>query len=300
MEYIEAKQILTRTQDALWFGTDYTANLYKGCCHGCIYCDSRSRCYGIIEFDKVKAKENALATMQKEICSKRGKGIIGFGNMTDPYNPFEKEMKLTRGGLELMNEYGFGVDLTTKSPLITRDIDILQNIRVHSPVICGITITTGDDETAGLIEPNVAVSSERFQALRDLAEAGIFCGVLLTPILPFITDTEENIIYIVHKAKEAGAKFIYPTMGVTLRDNQRDYFYKQLDLKFPGLREKYEQEYNESYYCGAKNSIALYETFQRECKKLGILYNMQQIVNTCKEQYEFNQISFFEHVDFSN
>lgn len=298
MEYIEAKQILTKTQDTMWFGTNYRVNLYKGCCHGCIYCDSRSRCYGVTEFEKVRAKKDALQILQKELYSKRGNGIVGFGSMSDPYNPFEKELRLTRGCLELIDEYGFGIDITTKSPLIIRDIDILQNIRAHSPVICGITITSGDDATSRLIEPNVATSSERFEAIHKLSEAGIYCGVLLTPILPFITDTEENIIYMVHKAKEAGARFIYPTMGVTLRDNQREYFYEQLDRKFPGLRSKYEEVYKESYYCGSENSIRLFEVLQRECQKLGILYNMQQIVSTCKQQYEFDQISFLDHVDF--
>lgn len=297
MEYIEAKHMLTPTQDKLWFGTDYTMNIYKGCCHGCIYCDSRSRCYGVIEFDRVKAKKDALKLLQKELSSKQKKGIIGCGSMSDPYNPFEEELRLTRGSLELMHDYGFGVDITTKSPLVVRDIDILQNIKTHSPVICGITIITGDDALSKKIEPNAACSTERFKALKALADAGIYCGVLLTPILPHITDTEENITYIIHKAKEAGARFIYPTMGVTLRDNQREYFYSQLDKKFPGLREVYVKEYGESYYCGTKNSVHLYEVLQRECKKKGILYNMQQIVSACKQQYEFDQISFFDHVD---
>lgn len=298
MEYINAKQMLVPTQDQLWFGTDYTMNIYKGCSHGCIYCDSRSRCYGIIEFDKVKVKENALELLQKELRSRQKKGIIGCGSMSDPYNPLEKELRLSRGGLELINENGFGVSVTTKSPLVTRDIDILQQIKAHSPVICGITITTGDDTVCKKIEPHVASSTERFEALRKLADAGIFCGVLLTPILPFITDTEENIVYIVRKAKEAGVKFVYPTLGVTLRDNQREYYYGKLDKEFPGLRELYEKEYGESYYCGTKNSIALHEVLKRECKKAGILYNMQQIVSSAKQQYEFDQISFLDHVDF--
>lgn len=298
MEYIEVKQILTPTQDRLWFGSDYTMNLYRGCCHGCIYCDSRSRCYGVVEFDKVKAKKNALGILANELRSKRKKGIIGSGSMSDPYNPFEKELMLSRGSLELMDENGFGVSVTTKSPLVTRDIDLFQQIKVHSPVIVEITITTGDDELCKKIEPHAASATERFEAVRKLAEAGIYCGVLLTPILPFITDTEENILYVVHKAKEAGARFVYPTLGVTLRDNQRFYYYEQLDKLFPGMSEKYREEYGESYYCGTKDSIGLYEVFKKECKRLGLLYNMQSIVSTCKEQYEFDQLSFFDHVDF--
>lgn len=298
MEYIEVKQVLTPTQDRLWFGSNYTMNLYRGCCHGCIYCDSRSRCYGIVEFDKVTAKKNALELLENELRSKQKKGIIGCGSMSDPYNPYEMELKLSRGSLELMNENGFGVSVTTKSPLVTRDMDLLQQIKVHSPVICGITITTGDDELCKKIEPHVASATERFEAIRRLSEAGIYCGVLLTPILPYITDTEENILYVVHKAKEAGAKFLYPTLGITLRDNQRTYYYEQLDKLFPGISEKYREAYGDSYYCGTKDSIGLYDVLQKECKRLGIIYNMQHIVSACKEPYEFDQISFFDYVDF--
>ncbi len=298
MDYIEAKHILIPTQDQLWFGADYTINLYKGCCHGCIYCDSRSRCYGTLEFDTVKVKRNALSLLQRELQHKHKKGIIACGCMSDPYNPLEKQCELTRGGLMLINEYGFGVDITTKSSLIVRDIDILQKIRVHSPVFCGLTITTADDNLSKKIEPNVASSSERFQAIRELSDAGIFVGVLLGPILPFITDTKENMREIVSEAEKAGAKFVYPTMGVTLRDNQREYFYKKLDKSFPGVKERYMTEYKESYYCGTKDSIALYETLMHECKSAGMYYRMQDLVGAGKRQYEFDQISFLEHVDF--
>lgn len=299
MEYIEAKQILVPTQDRLWFGSDFNMNLYKGCCHGCIYCDSRSRCYGILEFDKVCAKKDALMLLEKELRTKRKKGIVAAGSMTDPYNPFEEELRLTRGSLELLNENGFGVSVTTKSTLITRDIDLFQKIRVHSPVICGITITAGDDELAKKIEPHAPSSTERFAAIKRLSDAGIYCGILLTPILPFITDTEENILYLVHKAKEYGARFVYPTLGVTLRDNQREYFFDRLDELFPGMKQTYIREYGESYYCGAKESIELYASLKKECKKLGIQYRMQDLVDECKKQYEFDQISFFDTIDFN-
>lgn len=299
MEYIEAKQILVPTQDRLWFGSDYNMNLYKGCCHGCIYCDSRSRCYGILEFDKVCAKKDALVLLERELRSKRKKGIVASGSMTDPYNPFEEELRLTRGSLELINENGFGVSVTTKSRLITRDIDLFQKIRAHSPVICGITITAADDELGKKIEPHAPSSTERFGTIKKLSDAGIYCGVLIMPILPFITDTEENILYLVHKAKEAGARFVYPTLGVTLRDNQRQYFYDRLDELFPGMKERYIREYGEAYYCGAKQSIELYASLKRECKKLGLHYRMQDLVEECKKQYEFDQISFLDPIDFN-
>ena len=199
-------------------------NIYKGCCHGCIYCDSRSDCYGIEDFDRVRIKENSINLIEKDLKSKRKKGIVATGAMSDPYNPFEEKFLLTRKALELIDKYNYGAAIATKSDLIIRDIDVLKRIKEHSPVLCKITITTADDELSKKIEPNVCLSSERFKAIKKLSDEGIYTGILLMPILPFINDTEENIISIVRKAKENGAKFVYPAFGVTLRSNQRIHF----------------------------------------------------------------------------
>lgn len=174
MEYIEAKTILTKCRSTEWFGTDYNMNIYRGCCHGCIYCDSRSDCYGIDNFDKVRAKKDVLLLLRNELKRKVRSGVIGTGAMSDPYNPFEKELLLTRHSLELIDAFNFGAAVVTKSSLIARDADILQNISEHSPVICKITVTTADDSLCRKIEPNVSVSSERFEALRILSSHGIF------------------------------------------------------------------------------------------------------------------------------
>jgi len=161
VQYIPARSIVSSyAENNYWFGSNYNMNIYKGCCHGCIYCDSRSECYGIDDFDTVRAKENALSLIDKELKSKRKTGVIGTGAMSDPYNPFEKELCLTRQALELIDKHGFGVSIITKSDLIIRDIDILQRIKEHSPVLCKITITVSNDELCRRIEPNVSVSSE--------------------------------------------------------------------------------------------------------------------------------------------
>lgn len=171
MEYIPAKTIISNyASNNEWFGTNFNMNIYKGCCHGCIYCDSRSDCYQINDFDTVKAKENAL---------------------------------------ELIDAFGFGTAIATKSPLITRDIDILKDIKEHSPVLCKVTITTTDDKLCRIIEPNVAPASKRFEAIHQLSKAGLFAGVLLMPVLPYINDTEENILSIVRQTANSGGKFIY-------------------------------------------------------------------------------------------
>lgn len=294
MEFIEAKTIVSGyCENNSWFGNNYNMNIYKGCVHGCIYCDSRSECYGVEDFDRVRAKENALEIIAKELKSKRRSGVIGTGAMSDPYNLFEKEHRLTRGALELINKYGFGVSIATKSDLITRDIDLLKLVQNHSPVLVKMTITTYDDALCKKIEPNVSVSSKRFRAIKELSENDIFVGVLLMPVLPFIEDNEENIKGIINLAHKSGAKFIYPSFGVTLRQNQREWYYKKLDESFPGLKQKYIQKYGNSYQCTSPKAKELWYLLKRECENLGILYRMPDIINAYKQRYRYTQISLF-------
>ncbi len=293
MQYIPAKTIVTKTKNSSWFGTDYNMNIYKGCCHGCIYCDSRSDCYRVDHFDTVRAKENALIIIRDELRHKVRTGVIGTGAMSDPYNPFEKELCLTRHALELAAAFGFGMAIATKSCLITRDIDILKLMKEHSPVICKITITNTDDAIAGKIEPGTASSSRRFEAIRKLTEAGIYAGILFMPILPFISDTKENVINMVRLAKVNGAKFIYPAFGVTLRNNQREYYYEKLDEFFPGIKSRYIGRYGDRYQCGSPQAGELYRLFAEECEKNRILYKMKDIIAGYKAGYEYEQLSLF-------
>jgi len=294
MEFIVAKQILSAwASNDRWFGTNYNMNIYKGCCHGCIYCDSRSECYDVQDFDTVRAKQNAIGILNSELKSKRKKGVVSTGSMSDPYNPFEEKHKLTRSALELINKYNFGVDIATKSDLVTRDIDILKDIKKHSPVIVKMTITTADDELCKKIEPKVMVTSRRLQAIKELSSEGIFAGILMMPILPFILDNEDNILKIIHLAYINGAKFIYPAFGVTLRQNQRDFFFKKLDEGFRGIKQIYIKEYGFSYDCSSKRVRDLWRLFKVECDKLGILYNMKDIIEAYKTRYEKKQLSLF-------
>lgn len=294
MELIPAKQILSAWADNNnWFGINYNMNIYKGCCHGCIYCDSRSECYQIKDFDSVRVKANAIEILNSELKSKRRKGVVGTGAMSDPYNPLEAKYKFTRSALELINRYNFGMGIATKSDLITRDIDILSDIKSHSPVLIKITITTADDDLSKKIEPNVVISSKRFEAINKLSSKGIFAGILLMPVLPFIEDSDENILKIIRLAKENGAKFIYPAFGVTLRQNQRDHFFNKLDENFYGLTQKYIKEYGFSYECRSKRASKLWELFKTECDKANILYKMKDIIAGYKKDYEVKQISFF-------
>lgn len=297
MEYIPAKTIITRSKKPeYWFGTEYNMNIYKGCCHGCIYCDSRSDCYGIDSFDTVRAKENALQIIRDELRRKTKRGVISTGAMSDPYNPFEKELELTRHALELCNAFEFGVAVATKSSLLARDIDILSDIREHSPVLCKITITTADDALSKKIEPGAAPSSERFALVRELSAQGIYSGILLMPVLPFLEDSDENIRGIVRMAGEAGAKFIYPAFGVTLRENQREWYYDKLNRLFPGegLAEKYQKRFGNSYECRSPRVRQLWKVFTEECQSAGILYKMSDIISSYKRPYRIEQLSLFD------
>lgn len=293
MEYIPAKTIVTKNKNMYWFGADYNMNIYRGCCHSCIYCDSRSGCYRIDDFDTVKAKKNALEVIQNDLKSKKKTGVIATGAMSDPYNPFEEKEKLTRNSLKLIDAYGFGIAITTKSTLITRDVDILKNIKAKSPVIIKITVTTADDFLCKKIEPDVSTSGERFNALKILSDNEIYCGILLMPILPFINDTAENITEILNKAQNSGAKFVYPFFGLTLRDNQRDYYYQKLDELFPGVKGKYIKQYGTRYSCTSPQAKNLYSLFANQCSKLGLAYKMEDIIKCYKQEYDCGQINLF-------
>lgn len=295
MEFIRAKTILSKVKYGNeWYGIDYNMNLYRGCPHSCIYCDSRSNCYHIENFDLVRGKENALYILEQELSKKRKKGIIGIGSMSDTYNPKELEYEQTRGALKLISKYGFGVSIDTKSDLILRDIDLLKEINSKNNVIIKFTITTPNDELSKIIEPNVCVSSKRLQAIKKLSDNGIFVGIMMNPMLPFITDKEEDIRYLVKLAYENGAKFIHTYMGMTLRENQRDYYFDKLDQHFIGIKEKYIKYYEDKYNCIVPNYKRLYKMFTDECIKYGILYDMKDIIRAYKKEIKSNeQITLF-------
>ena len=294
METIPAKHILHRNKSTEWFGCDHTMNLYRGCCHGCIYCDSRSDCYHNDKFDQVRVKADALRILRDDLARKVRPALICTGSMSDPYNPFEEELQLTRHALELIDAYQCGVAAATKSDLIVRDIDLYRLIQDHSPVICKLTVTTTDDALAEKIEPHAPPPSRRLQALEELAKAGIFSGVLLMPVLPYVEDSAENVLSVVDSAARAGARFVYAAFGVTMRDGQRDYFLGGLDRAFPGMGERYRKKYGSRYYCSSPKAKELWELFSARCRELGLLYEMRHIISAATRSYEDRQLSFFD------
>ena len=250
-------------------------NLYRGCQHACIYCDTRSECYGIHDISTIAVKKNALDLLAKELPSKRrNKATIGTGSMNDPYMPLEKEIQLTRRALQIIASEKFPVHVITKSNLVARDADILQDISKAYAAV-SFTITTADDSLAQKIEPNAPKTSERFKAMELLASKGIYTGITLMPLLPFINDRKENIEAIVKQAAASGASYIIPLFGVTLRKGSREYFYKALYQSFPGMKEKYQSRYGEQYECYSPNYSTLNNTFKEQCIKLGIQSRMQ-------------------------
>ena len=292
MQEIAAKHILQRKKDSSWFGSDYNINLYQGCPHGCIYCDSRSACYGIEDFSRVRVKKDALLLLAEELRRCRKTGLAATGSMSDPYNPLEKEGRYTRGMLELLCRYRFGVGIATKSTLVLRDIDLLTEIAKHAPAIVKLTITTPKDELARVVEPHAPSSSERFAALEQLSQQGIFAGVLLMPVLPFLEDQPEQIRQLVRRCRECGAKFIYPYFGVTLRDRQREYFLAKLRDYSEVVWERY-LDFGEEYQCLCPNQQKLWEIFCEECSKAGIVWKMREIITLSRKEYETEQLRLF-------
>ena len=276
IQYIETKSILSklRTEDT-WFGIAYNMNLYRGCQHACIYCDTRSECYGINDISNISVKKNALNLLVRELRAKRkNRATIGTGSMNDPYMPIEKELQQTRKALQIIANEKFPVHVITKSNVVERDADVLQDIsKVYAAV--SFTITTADDSLSQKIEPHAPPSSERFKAMKLLAEKGIYTGVTLMPVLPFINDTIENITAIVQQAKDSGASYILPAFGLTLRKGSREYFYRALDVSFPGIREKYQSRFGERYECYSPNYKILTDTFREQCDKMGIENRMR-------------------------
>ena len=270
---IEAKSILLyNKRPSTWFGVHYYLNIYRGCSHGCIYCDSRSECYKIEDFDKdISIKTNAIDLLRKELAKKRYKETIGFGSTSDAYLPIEQSYELTRKALELIKEYHFPVFILTKSNLVLRDIDLLESINNQNYACVAFTITTTDDKLASFIEPNAPLPSKRLEAMAILSSLGIKCGIVVMPMLPFITDNKENITDIVEKGKKYGAGFIYATFSVTLRDRQRDYFYSKIS---PDLKEKYVDKYKNYYNCTVPNYSKLKEYFMKLCKENNISTSM--------------------------
>ena len=276
IKHIEAKSILSHLRSAdPFFGISYNMNLYRGCQHACIYCDTRSECYGINDISTISVKKNALELLAKELRLKRKhKGTIGTGSMNDPYMPLEKDLQLTRKALQIIAAERFPVHVITKSNLVERDADVLQNISKTYAAV-SFTITTADDSLSRKIEPNAPLSSERFKAMEALAAKGIYTGITLMPVLPFINDTTGNITEIVQRAKDSGASYIIPMFGVTLRKGSREYFYKALDKKFAGVRSKYESFFGMRYECNSPDYTALTDIFYGLCAKFGIDTSIQ-------------------------
>ena len=293
VEYIPAKTIVTRTKSEEWFGAGYNMNIYRGCNHGCIYCDSRSACYRIPDFDRVRVKADALDIIRAGLERRRRKGVIATGAMSDPYNPLERELELTRGALALVGRYRFGLAVATKSDLVVRDLDLLRAIREHAPVIAKITVTTHDDSLAERLEPNAPSSSRRFRALRALADGGIFSGVLLMPVMPFVTDSPENLLGVVRAAAEHGARFVYPWLGMTLREGQREHYYRELARLSPELVPRYRKRFGDRYDCAIPGLQGCWRLLRAECDRLGLLYEMRDIVEAYQGGYGTSQLSLF-------
>jgi DNA repair photolyase len=271
---IHTKTILNHVkQPDTYFGLKYNMNLYRGCQHQCIYCDSRSECYQIENFADIHVKINAVDLLADDLPRKRMRGTIGFGSMNDPYMPIERQYKLCRRSLEVIAEHQFPVHIITKSDLVLRDLDLLKEIKKTYAAV-SFTITAADDEVSKKVEPGAPPSSARFAAMQALSKAGIHTGLTMMPILPFIQDTEENVTRLVEMAHQAGAEYILPWFGMTLRAGSRDWYYDQLDKRFPGVKQKYVRQFGGRYECNSPDWRKLDNVFQKLVYKIGIQTQM--------------------------
>jgi len=271
-------------------------NIYRGCSHGCIYCDSRSECYQINHpFEDIEVKINAPELLEKALRSKRKPCMIGTGSMCDPYLHLEEELKLTRRCLELIDQYGFGATVLTKSDRILRDLDLLDKINKKTKAVVQMTLTTYDDNLCKIIEQSVCVTSKRKEVLMKCKELGIPTIVWLCPILPYINDTKENIEGILNICKEVNVKgIICFGFGLTLRKGDREYYYQKLDEHFKGLKEVYIRKYGEAYELPCRNSNEFYNYFVKFCKENNIMYKPEDCFKYLNEFPERNeQISLF-------
>lgn len=290
MHFTQAKGILSN-QNGM--------NLYRGCLHGCIYCDSRSRCYGMEHaFEDIEVKENALTLLEEALKRKKKPCMIGTGAMSDPYIPIEQELKLTRGALALIERYGFGVAIQTKSASILRDLDLLTAINEKTKAVVQMTLTTQNDALCRILEPNVSTTSERIAALKAFHSAGIPTIVWLCPILPWINDTRENIEGILQGCIDAGVKGVLCfNMGLTLRDGNREYFYRQLDRHFPGLKEHYIRTYGNRYEINSPKNRELMQLYHETCENAGMMHDIREIftyLHVFPQKDSEDQLSFFD------
>ena len=270
MHFVQARSILSPKNGM---------NLYRGCQHGCIYCDARSLCYQMNHpFEDIEVKENALPLLEQALKGKRKKCMIGTGAMSDPYMPLEEKLQRTRGALELIHRYGFGVAIQTKSCRILRDLELLKAINDQSKAVVQMTLTTYDEQLCRMVEPNVSTTRQRAEALKIFRDAGIPTVVWLSPQLPWLNDTPENILGILEYCREAGVKGIINFgMGLTLRDGDREYYYAALDRHFPGLKQRYIQTYGNAYELPSPNSRALWQLFHDKCEEYGIWHDNDRI-----------------------
>ena len=287
MHEIDAKGILS-AQNGI--------NVYRGCTHGCIYCDSRSTCYQMDHpFEDVAVKQNGIALLELALKRKRRPCMIGTGSMSDPYTPIEGELQMTRRALEVIERHGCGISILTKSDLILRDLDILERINRRSKAVVQMTLTTMDEGLCRLIEPGVCTTQKRVEVLKECQKRGIPTVVWLCPILPWLNDTPENIRGIVESCAEAGVSgIIHFGMGVTLRDGSREHYYTQLDRKFPGIKERTIRTYGSAYELRSAHHRELSDLFHTLCAKYGIWHDNDRIFHWLSRLEEPEQLRFWE------
>jgi DNA repair photolyase len=272
-------------------------NVYRGCTHGCIYCDSRSKCYQINhDFEDIEVKRDAPQILARQLRSKHKPVTVVTGSMCDPYIHLEETLQVTRKCLEVIERYNCGVSILTKSDRILRDLDLLKAIHKKAKCVVATTLTTFDEELCKIIEPNVSTTARRVHVLDTMRNEGIPTVVWLCPVLPFINDTEENLRGLLDycvKAKVRG--ILHFGFGTTMRDGSREYFYRQLDRHFPDMKQRYMKTFGASYQCHSPNNVKLMQIFTDVCRQHGIFYKTNEVFDYLQKfENKQRQLSLFD------
>jgi len=286
MHLKEAKSILSASNGM---------NISRGCTHGCIYCDSRSKCYHIDhDFEDVQIKSNAPLLLEDALKRKRNKCMIGTGAMSDPYINIPENLDNIRSCLKIIDKYDCGIAIQTKSDLILRDLEILKSINKKAKCIVQTTFTTFDEELCKKIESNVCSTKSRYEMLKVMQENGIQTIVWFCPFLPFLNDTEENLRGLLDYCVDAGVYgIIFWGIGMTLREGNREYYYQKLDEHFPGLKDVYHKKYGYKYEVTSDNNDKLVKLLRETCDKRGIICGVDNIFKYMGTFEEKKQMELF-------
>ncbi len=298
-----------------WFWDRYGINPYNGCQFGCIYCDARSAKYHQpTDFEnRIIVKNNVAAMLDKRISNARTflPDVVGFSGTTDPYQPAEKKYGNTKACLEVLLKHKYPVHIVTKSTLVLRDLELLNEIGKQNWCSVSVTITSTKKDVANFLETLAPEPSKRFDAIKTIKGKykNIQAGVLLIPVVPYLTDSDDDLTDLVKQSKENGADYLLFGGGMTMRDLQGKWYLQHLANRFPELIGKYEklfqfnynpESYNGTYEAGKNYSLKITSRLFELVEKYGLPFRIKRFIPEDFRKYNYiiaEQLLNLAHVD---